>query len=344
MDYTGLKCPACNTVIEADDDVVVCPECGTPHHRECYEDDGHCYFQDKHSEGFDFNEYIKNKANENNDNNSEKENSSTDVVICPRCQTANPKNNFYCSKCQAPLTGSQNPFTNNQNPAGNTSTPFGMPVINIDPMAGLDPNEEIDDGVTAGEVAKVVQNNTPYFLNIFKNIRDENKSKFSFCGMIFSGGYMLYRKMYKLGTIYTIIMGLLIVAGILVQTLPMFGWSQICNELIGNIKGSSSFAFYQLLVQEAFKLPSEKAFIFFLPVIFSVLEWIVMIISGAIVNKAYFKHTIKTAKKIKNKTTDETQKNKQLKEKGGVNAKVALCLFVCYLIISYLPYYLPYIL
>lgn len=341
MDYTGLKCPACNTVIEQDDDIVVCPECGAPHHRECYEDDGHCYFQDKHSENFDYQEYIKNQAkeqSENNANNSSAENNSTDTVTCPRCQTVNPKGTFYCTKCSTPLINVQNTNAN----AGNTATPFGMPVVNIDPMAGLDPEEEIDDGVTAGECSKYVQQNTPYFLNIFKNIRDENKSKFSFCGMLFSGGYMLYRKMYAKGIIATVIMAMLILGGIFVQTLPMFGWSNILEEIVTNIgtTSMSSFYYYQQIIHEAFQLPADKMLIFFLPTILSAVEWIVMIFIGATVNKSYFKHTIKSAKKIKNTTSDEIKKNKQLKEKGGVNAKLALCVFVCYLIITTIPYFL----
>ena len=36
------------------DDIVVCPECGAPHHRECYEKEGHCHFADKHGADFSF--------------------------------------------------------------------------------------------------------------------------------------------------------------------------------------------------------------------------------------------------------------------------------------------------
>ena len=36
MRYTGETCPVCNKVFQEDDDIVVCPDCGTPHHRKCY--------------------------------------------------------------------------------------------------------------------------------------------------------------------------------------------------------------------------------------------------------------------------------------------------------------------
>lgn len=48
MKYTNYKCPVCNNQFVEEDDVVVCPECGTPHHRECYIQNGKCANADKH--------------------------------------------------------------------------------------------------------------------------------------------------------------------------------------------------------------------------------------------------------------------------------------------------------
>lgn len=36
MDYRGQHCPICGKEFCDGDDIVVCPECGTPYHRECY--------------------------------------------------------------------------------------------------------------------------------------------------------------------------------------------------------------------------------------------------------------------------------------------------------------------
>ncbi len=48
MNYTNYKCPVCNNQFTEEDDIVVCPECGTPHHRECYVQNGECTNADKH--------------------------------------------------------------------------------------------------------------------------------------------------------------------------------------------------------------------------------------------------------------------------------------------------------
>lgn len=34
--YKNEKCPVCNQEFKDGDDIVTCPVCGTPHHRECY--------------------------------------------------------------------------------------------------------------------------------------------------------------------------------------------------------------------------------------------------------------------------------------------------------------------
>ncbi len=51
--YKGINCPYCNLELEGKDNVV-CPVCGTPHHRECYKQNGNCFNHAKHSEGFEF--------------------------------------------------------------------------------------------------------------------------------------------------------------------------------------------------------------------------------------------------------------------------------------------------
>lgn len=48
MNNADKKCAFCNAYLFEEDDVVYCPECGAPHHRECYLKVGACALKDKH--------------------------------------------------------------------------------------------------------------------------------------------------------------------------------------------------------------------------------------------------------------------------------------------------------
>ena len=54
MDYRGQHCPICGKEFCDGDDIVVCPECGTPYHRECYKTAGHCVNEERHGESFEW--------------------------------------------------------------------------------------------------------------------------------------------------------------------------------------------------------------------------------------------------------------------------------------------------
>ena len=72
MKYINYKCPVCNNQFTEDDDVVVCPECGTPHHRECYIQNGNCANADKHGTNEPIEvEFVD--VEENNDTSSQTE-------------------------------------------------------------------------------------------------------------------------------------------------------------------------------------------------------------------------------------------------------------------------------
>lgn len=49
--FTGSKCIICENEFNDNDDIVVCPECGTPYHRECYQKEGKCVNVRLHDQG-----------------------------------------------------------------------------------------------------------------------------------------------------------------------------------------------------------------------------------------------------------------------------------------------------
>jgi hypothetical protein len=328
MDFTKYKCPVCNEQFKNGDDIVVCPECGAPHHRACYDELGHCCFEDKHADGFSFDKTVA--SDESND-----ENSSETTVVCPNCKAENPKELFYCQQCGMPLMKDDKVNNNQQIPnyqqngIPNNMPPFGAGFA-FDPMAGLNSNEEIAENVTAGEMSKFVGKNTMYYLRVFSRIKTFDSSKFNFAAFLLSGIYFLYRKMIGLGVLLSALVIALTVGEMFIQMTPEY--SALYNELLNQVGGQNIA--YSL---SAFNT-DEIAFLY-LPVIFSLVKFVIMIISGAIANRTYFKHCTKKIKQIKAEDSSENL-NKKLEIKGGVNLALAISAAVVYLAASYIPLFL----
>lgn len=49
MDFKNYFCPVCGEDFNEEDDVVFCPECGTPHHRSCWVKNGKCINENLHN-------------------------------------------------------------------------------------------------------------------------------------------------------------------------------------------------------------------------------------------------------------------------------------------------------
>ena len=66
----------------------------------------------------------------------------------------------------------------------------------------------------------------------------------------------------------------------------------------------------------------------------------VMIFCGLRGNRMDQKHCLRTIHSIRQKGPTTEEYNKELQEKGGVNMSIAMCMLVCYLIISWLPLFI----
>ena len=82
--YVNVPCAKCGKPFTEDDDVVVCPDCGAPHHRSCYLELGHCARQDQHTDGSTWQDPRQEAAPKEN-------------VTCPRCGAVNLPDAQYCA-------------------------------------------------------------------------------------------------------------------------------------------------------------------------------------------------------------------------------------------------------
>lgn len=103
IDYTGMPCPICGKRFVKGDDIVVCPRCGAPYHRACFEEKGDCIFQDLHSAG---ETWQRPAAPEPPSSQDQQE------VKCPYCGKKNHPNALFCDQCGRSLTGAPNTYAN----------------------------------------------------------------------------------------------------------------------------------------------------------------------------------------------------------------------------------------
>ena len=52
--YYGCPCEGCGKPLTLQDDIVVCPDCGAPYHRNCYEKLGRCIHAPAHAAGYEW--------------------------------------------------------------------------------------------------------------------------------------------------------------------------------------------------------------------------------------------------------------------------------------------------
>lgn len=335
MNYIGIKCPVCHRPFEAGDDIVVCPICGAPYHRHCYEQAGKCLFEEKHAAG----EAWSPDAAEDS-----AEKKSGQMKQCPFCGKMNAPNALFCDRCGHPLTfsgpapGPAPSWGQNGAPQNGFPLPGMQNPAMLDPLSGIGADEPLHDGVTAGDLSKLVQNNSAYYLPVFMRISHVNQSRFNFAAFLFSGGWMLYRKLYKIGAVLTCLMAALFFG----NTFVSLNYSTpILLSLYEKVGASTDvYPSYSQLIQMSellYRMDPLSVFLFFLPIVFMALEFAIMLFCGIRGTRIYYENCVKTVQEIRAEAQTPAQGDQMLQERGGVNVSLAVCLLICYSLLVYLP-------
>ncbi len=308
LNIEGSSCARCKAYLFKEDDVVYCPICGAPHHRECYNALGHCALEELH--GTD-REYSKEKEMaalaelSQNTENSEDTN-SYNLVSCRMCGEKYDGKNRNCPRCNAPNLSAMNGFEG------------------FDFLGGVPKDYKIDEDVTADEAKRFVIANTHRYIPKFATLNKAKKLSWNWFAFLFPCGWMLSRKMFKSG----IIIGILTILANLI-TYPL-------NLTLYNLGVTTSASSADLIVSIAEVLPQidVSAIIFAFVGFFA--DIIIRLFSGMYGDYMYKSHTVAQIKKIKSQSDDIDY---SYRKNGGVNI---FNFFIATLILQYVPTILIY--
>ena len=314
--YTGSKCISCGEVFKDDDDVVVCADCGTPYHRDCYLKEGKCINEELHEKGQTWKAQAETKSEDTEESVSTR---------CIRCGYENPPEKLFCEKCGTPLmkTGDDSrPFNSTaQNGADNGTNNFaqGMGGANGQGMPFgqqmvFDKNSEID-GIKLDDYAKYVGGNPLGFLSSFIRFsKFGGKCSLNIFAFLFPEVYFLFRKMKTWGIAALLLSAILSIP----TTIEYFTTGAIGFTLDLGID----------IKTQAFTMISYGA---------GYINIALKILAGLFANYLYFKQAKKDINEIRNSDTvddEETVKGK-IAGKGGTSWASVIVGFTVYIVIMF---------
>lgn len=216
--YKMVNCPICDKSLETGE-IVVCPDCGAPYHRNCYSKEQQCIYPELHASGNSWKapKNLLDDVETPSNNTFPKDKLENTACSCTRCGTVNPPSGIFCQICgnklpQNPVKTSSN-FTSNSTERddlpkdkfelSNTEIPPNSIPLNplVNPLGGLAPNETIED-ISVKELAAFVGRSSHYYLPKFKEISQKRGTTINFAAFFFTGGFYLYRKMFLIGLFF----------------------------------------------------------------------------------------------------------------------------------------------
>lgn len=305
ISYVGLDCPGCNRPFIEEDDVVVCPVCGAPHHRECWNQLGHCACEQAHGTDHEW-------------KRPQQQESQGEEKQCPRCGAMNPEEGLFCLQCGLPLNQEE------AQAAGRAAAnaPFGgvqqgRTVIFVDPMGGVDPSETIDE-IPVTEIASFLGSNSAYYLPRFVSMH-KNKSSVSlnWSAGILEGFWMLYRRMIKPFLLFTVVTLLLNIPYFITLFQYMSAAFQDVSYFLSNRD-----------VNPLLYHPSEGMLL-----VSNILSYVTLLIRVGLLlfgNRIYMAYVMKKVRQIREDEPDTAKRGQVLCIKGGVKPAYPLIYIAVY--------------
>lgn len=301
------QCAFCKALLFDEDDVVHCPVCGAPHHRECYLSSGHCALEHLHGTANEYNPHPENDIGEiplDREGHVCKKCgkiSSSDTIFCPYCgtlfaqKTEDEKNNF--SDVQATIDA-ENPI---------------KAAIQLNALGGIDKDAKID-GIKAGVIASFVRMNTPRYIPLFARFAEHKKKRnWNWAAFLFPAAWNAYRKNYIYSAVFAT---LTICSFFLISSL-----TTATNAYLGKLPVDTTLTFEHL--SEAFATVGYMHWILFAVGI--LLDGLSRVLCGLYGDSWYKIACFEKLKEIDELDDPDEAKEKFIR-KGGVNQFLGLLL------------------
>lgn len=225
MNYYNSLCNGCGMPMKEDEDIVVCPECGTPQHRECYKKDNRCVNSHLHGDDFAWSpsaDTVKTPTAIPTVSDAEAE-----KLPCPSCGHLNPADAKICESCSMKLivfgmnlarTARE---TGNTEPSSKNLPDYPAPFV-LGQGEGFEYENNGTDSTDASNtpeegseteaikreharqhlLLRFIGTNTEKYLDSFSRLESGRAARFNFAAFFFSPYWFFYRKLYKPGIIF----------------------------------------------------------------------------------------------------------------------------------------------
>ena len=291
--YEGLSCPVCQNTFTPNEDIVVCPQCGLPHHRACWKSIGECYATAKHGTA---QQWSRDAAEQQSTSASTQPGN-----VCPKCQMSNAEYAEFCSRCGTPLA------TGDWNSAPSQTPP---PVWNYAPYHTVYGNaytNESIDGVEAEDLAAIVGSNQQYYIPRFRRMANGEKGGWNWAAFIFPQYWLFYRKQYFLGAIYFFVFLL---------------FSIVYSIIAAPLQEAETNSAMMSAMQEI-----QNHILFYPWMALSLINLALSVLLGIKGNQLYYNHCRNKIQTIREKTPDLS--STELRTYGGASIGAVIISYVC---------------
>lgn len=298
----GQQCPVCHAYLFEDDDIVYCPECGAPHHRDCYHALGHCGLEQDHGTDRQYDRVQARAAQRPPEPAVEQpreESTTPGTVRCRMCGEEFDDGRHACPRCGAPRL------------------PQAGGYMMFDLLGGVPADMDIGEGVTAEQAKRFVIANTPRYIQKFAAMTVGKKTSWNWLAFLFPWAWFASRKMY----LYALITGIIGVAsGLLMQSFTLAVYSLgISTQPVSSMQ----------LINEA--VSQMQPGVLIAASLGVLIAFVLRIICGIFADGVYRKHVISGVKRINAESEDADADYRKF---GGINF---WALFLAIFAVEYLP-------